>query len=434
MSEIRQLLLRLSSPDGDEAEAAFARLAVLGARAIEPLLDSYSRTPEVGRQRRLRLLERTPDRRAESLLLMVSRQGSSACRRLAVRALGALPSFRGAQEMWKLLDTEEDSRVRREIVSTLAQLAASSLPEMVDPVLDVLFDQRQEPGVRRASLPVLASLPPRAARRLLNRIAETSADPLREEALSILGGNSPETVPALASAMARGSGDTSPGSALRLMRMGLRAVPAILRTLERNAGHPAAARRCAQTLAGMGPEARRSLACRLKADWPPEVLDRALDAVAGLGDRQVLVALKRLAERLGERRADEPDPERAYVLARLQARAHRLIAAAGSRLAIADLKVALAAPGPIPPDLVAALNDIGRADDLVDLLPLHSRNDPWLRACVANVVRRIQAREGWRRTRRAAKALPPELALLLRQILPESRAQRSPRRRAHTGP
>ncbi|MFQ5768814.1 MAG: hypothetical protein ACE5ID_12645, partial [Acidobacteriota bacterium] len=102
MQDIDQLFDRLNSPDGGTAEAALARLTVLGARMVEPLLARYPAAPEAMRPRLLLLLERCPDFRAVPLLRMEILSPSLAIRRQAVRALGRMDRASTAR---LLLDT-----------------------------------------------------------------------------------------------------------------------------------------------------------------------------------------------------------------------------------------------------------------------------------------------------------------------------------------
>ncbi len=414
MTEIDQLLRRLSSPDPVSAEAALARLAVLGLRCIEPLLLLLPAAGDPGRGRMLRLLERLPDERARGLLVAEARSGEPGHRRLAIRALGALGAGRSRRELAALLDEPAEAEVRAELVATLSALAAGGAADLLDPLLDVLFNKGEPPAVRRQVFMALGGLRPRDSRRLLKRLAADPEDPLAEEARQAGEGTPAESLPALAEELARpDSGPGQAGSRLRLTRAGLSAVPSVLRTLQRHGDDPETARRCAGTLGGMDPAARRDLARRLDPDWPPPVLTAALDALAGIPDRRVLAGLARLAAGLGRRWHAEPDPSRAAAIAGLRARAHRLVAAAGSRLAVADLKEALRQEDPPSHDLILALREVGRAEDLADLLPRSRGADPWLRTEIIATAAAIARRTGARRLRQAAATLPGDLAALL---------------------
>jgi hypothetical protein len=427
VTEIEQLLLRLSSPESVTAEAAMARLAILGSRAIEPMLGEYRAADTPARLRMLCLLERAADSRALGLLVQEARHGSPPCRRLAVRALGSFRHIAARTALTAMFRCEGDRDVRTEIAASLARLAAGEAPELLDPVLGILFDISEPTAVRRTAFAALAGLRAADLRRVLLRLEHTPGDPLAAEARSILQRGGPEALPSLASALVGSRDSRFPGSSLRLMQMGLRAVPSVLRTLERHGSDPETARRCVWTLGGMGPEALRQLAERLDASWPIPLLADALEAFQGVSDRRALGSLKELARRLGERSKREPDPEEARSAEALRARVHRLIAGAGSRLAIADLKEALRHDRPPSPDLVLALGEIGRAEDLQDLLVAHAEAEAGTQEEIGRAVGRICRRAGKRRIRRVASRLSQERAKLLRHL--ESGGHERPGRR-----
>ncbi|MCZ6746964.1 MAG: HEAT repeat domain-containing protein, partial [Acidobacteria bacterium] len=130
MTQIDELLIRLSSADLAGAEGALARLAIEGARAIEPLLAAFPGAPDSARARMLRLLERVPDVRVMPLLKSTAADGPDDLRRLAVRALGAQPAHRSRAALMETLPGEHDIDVRAEIVALLARLAGGETPEI----------------------------------------------------------------------------------------------------------------------------------------------------------------------------------------------------------------------------------------------------------------------------------------------------------------
>jgi len=417
MTGIPSLLDRLALPDSTAAEGALARLLILGPRIVEPLLERYAATPEPGRHRMLRLLERTPDPRAGALLAAELSIGSPATRRLAVRALGALGTRRALTDLRRALHSEREPEIRAELVAALAEAATSGAAELFDPLLDLLFDRAEVPEARRAAIGVLAGLPRRDARRLLLRLAETRDDPLAPEARGVLQGSVHEAAPELLATGTAARDGSAAAPPLRLAASGIAALPAVLRTLERHADDPEVGRRCAWTLGHMDAAARRSLAGRLDPAWPAAVLDRALDALGGVRDRRALIDLSRLAEELRARTRREPDPDAAASLRRLRARAHRLIAEGGSRIGVGDLKDALAEEGAVPPDLVVALGLVGVPEDLPELLALHARSDAWAQGEIEAALRRLVEREGARRCRRAARSLSRSHAVLLHRLV-----------------
>jgi hypothetical protein len=146
-------------------------------------------------------------------------------------------------------------------------------------------------------------------------------------------------------------------------------------------------------------------------------MDGVLDTFRDDPDLSTLGALATLARGLAERTQREPDPDLSQQLSARRARIHRLIAQNGSRLAIADLKEALRAEEAPPHDLILALTDIGRAEDLADLLGVHERSDAWLRDEIEQAARTIIARVRPRHLRKLLETLPTAQAEILRPLL-----------------
>jgi hypothetical protein len=147
------------------------------------------------------------------------------------------------------------------------------------------------------------------------------------------------------------------------------------------------------------------------------VLDGVLDTFRGDSDLSTLGALADLTRGLAARIRREPDPDLSQQLSARHARVHRLIAQGGSRLGIADLKDALRDAEAPPHDLVLTLAEIGRAEDLADLLGVHQRADAWLRGEIEQAARAIIGRSRPRRMRKLLNTLPATQAEILRPLL-----------------
>jgi hypothetical protein len=404
LTQIDELLLRLSSSDLDGAEGALARLAIEGARTVEPLLAAYPEAADGARGRMLRLLERVPDPRAMALLETTAENGPDGLRRLAIRALGAQPASRSSKVLARILTGEQSPLVRAEIVGLLARMSTDEIPEVFDPVLGILLDPGENGEVRRAALTALAGLRPRQAQQILSRLAEEEGSSLAADVRDLLKIPYADPLDGLTALMTEPPSDaekvgvTTPP--MRLMN-----IPHVLSTLETHGDDPETAHRCVRALDTLSPEARRQLAGRLDPTWPVQVLDGVLDTLRGVKDRSVLGAIADLARGLGHRMNSEPDPVRRQQLAARRSRAHLLIAGGDSRLAVADLKEALRESDPLPHDLVRALAVIGQADDLADLLSRHDEADEWMRKEILLATGQILARERPRRLRRAVTAL-----------------------------
>jgi hypothetical protein len=416
VTQIDELLIRLASADLDGAEGALARLAIEGARTIEPLLAAYSSTSDGARGRMLRLLERVPDPRSMTLLETTASQGPEGLRRLAVRALGAQPASRSSRVLTGILPGEQSTPVRAEIVGLLARMSTGEVPEVLDPVLDILFDPAEPGEVRRAALTALAGLRDRQALQILQRLAEQSGSRLSNDVRELLKTPHGDPLRGLTSLMAEPP-SSAENMAVTTPPMRLMNIPHVLSTLETHGDDPETANRCVRALDTLSPEARRDLAARLDPSWPLPVMDGVLDTLRGVRDRPVLSSVADLARGLAARIRSEPDPDRRQHLEARRARAHRLIAGGGSRLAVADLKEAFREADPLPHDLVRALATIGQADDLSDLLVRHDDADPWMQKEILQAAGEILAREPPRRLRRAVAALPARHGEIIRSLI-----------------
>ena len=134
-AEIRQLIEALAEQDDVARESAIARLAVIGTRAVEPLLASFPSAPMPARAGMLRALEALADPRALPLaraaLADVSPEGSDA----AHAAVGVLRAFL----------TSDDAAVARDALDALVATA---------------LDRAHATAARIAAFDALRALPP----------------------------------------------------------------------------------------------------------------------------------------------------------------------------------------------------------------------------------------------------------------------------------
>jgi hypothetical protein len=114
---------------------------------------------------------------------------------------------------------------------------------------------------------------------------------------------------------------------------------------------------------------------------------------------------------------------------RVRAKAHFELARIGSRVAIQDLQSILADTGRrIPLEAFAAVERIGKKDEIPLLLRAYTREDPFTRGRIAVVVRAILKRERIRRNSVALRSLPAELRRALESILARSARRTAARR------
>jgi hypothetical protein len=185
-SEVRTFIDSLDADDEIRREAAIARLAIIGKRAVGRLITEYNAAAASPRKRTaiLRVLEATADARA----LGVARQALAGTAELAIAATGVLQA---------LLDSVVDGT------------AAEALDALVTAALDPDVERR----VRLAALDALQSMPEEVRTRVAAAVAEDPDPLVRSRAVAGQGatadaiwqdaieGRLPDTAAALRDAM-----------------------------------------------------------------------------------------------------------------------------------------------------------------------------------------------------------------------------------------
>ncbi len=301
--EVQRLVDDLGSRRTAARDAAVARLTVVGARAVDRLIQlvTSDETP-TARIGALRALEGIADPRAIDCVLAASRSSDAAVAAAAVAAAGTfLESARGA--------------------------------EVVDCLTAQAMDTARDESVRLAALHVLLQLKRSTIAPLLQALQTDAHAAIRAAAL-----------------------------------------------LRSEIGDGEAIERAAEAL--------------------PDDADVLLRAVDGAGAAAAPGVLLRLIERLREREADEEPAARAP-WTRVRGRVHLVLAQAGSRVALYDLRESIAGTtSPLPLDFLSALSEIGDTSCLEPIADACGRplaaggRDEWWHAHLVDAFRAIAARDG----------------------------------------
>ncbi len=145
-AEIRALVTALGGADDVHREAAIARLAVIGSRSVDRLIEAYGGTPD--RRTRLailRALEAIADRRAAPLARLAVQESGD----LGVAALGVLRAL-------------------------LTSRQGSTASESLDTLVAVALDAQHERRVRLAALEALQDVPDDVRTRVAHAMEATS--------------------------------------------------------------------------------------------------------------------------------------------------------------------------------------------------------------------------------------------------------------------
>jgi HEAT repeat protein len=380
---IQDLLCRLSSASGKERDSAVARLTLVGARAVEPLIAFLPTAAPSARRAALEVLDRLGDGRALPAILARVHDAEETVALRALELAGSHPDPRALPALAEVLEGAGSPARRREAAKGLARLQASGLVDALDPLVRRLVDETEEEPLRLAILDALAALePPLAAstlRPLLRRLRRSAGPVLAARAVSLaraLDGGPPaiDTVDELLGRL-----PASPLASSEAERIGRALSQARVAPLERL--HEA-----------------------LDAAREPNAVRVLASALADTGQPASISVLHRALGRLGPIRpqAGSPDDE-----SRLHARLdlHRALAALGSRIALFDLRDSIEAR---PRTLMAALLGVAaRIGDgsLVPSLARAASEDPTLLRPCADAFAAIARRTKLRRTSAALRAV-----------------------------
>lgn len=407
---LHELLARLDAPQARARDAAAARLRLLGAVAVRPLLEWLRTASPEGRRSAIAVLEALEgDETARHglLSLCADLDASVAARALEAALERSRDSPRAAAECTVTLtlvaqDGDADTGLRVSALAGLLRLLRAGVDEALEPLLVTLLDEGLDDALRLAAAPVLAELKPVERKPLLLRLLRARSPALR------------------AMAGARDSAAPSPARAAPARPAGAPRAPARARSAAPNVQPPTGADLddALSALERLGAAAIPSLVETLRQAGGLEDAhaERAAAALARVGAPAV-PALQRALDDLGRVR----DPAAAAAVAAAKAVLHLALLRLDSRIALYDLREMLAARPPRAlPRLLAAAAGLGDASVAVELARLVAAA-PELRADCAPAFAAIVAREKLTRRHRAWKALDAGARAALDTLWPAGR-------------
>jgi HEAT repeat protein len=433
-TEIPELVQRLGSRDLDRVDAARARLSIIGARAVEALVEALEGDNNRIRAHAMPLLALIRDPRGREPLAAMLLDEEPRLRELAARCLARFPSPESVAALERFLNREKRPEVRMMGVRALVELYASGLEPAVRRVVEILFDTDEDERVRIAALALLPHLKASERRGLIRRLKQDRCTEVVRRATELEATDdpgAPADAASLRNQLAGLAAEDYPvwnEAVHRLAAAGATAVHPLVQEMQRRAHDPEYCTRAGMVLKAMGPRRARGLAEALDEMEEPLPLQVLVEVVGALGEKALIYRLKDLLERLARRTAPEAadgfDP-----LQRVRAKAHLELARIGSRVSIQDLREALADPGRrVELEMLAAVEIIGKKDELPDLLRAWCREDRFMRERIASVVRTIMKRERIRRNNPLFQTLGNDLRRALEAILPAPALRTAPRR------
>ena len=433
-TEVPELVRRLGSRQPKQVDRARARLSIIGSHSVVALVEALEGDNNRVRSHAMPLLALIQDPRGREPLVAMLLDRDPRMRQIAARCLARFSSLDAVAALERLLKRDKVRDVRVSAVHGLLELYEAGQDAAIRRILEVLLDAKEDPRIRLASMALLPLLRPTARRGLLRRLRQDGVEEIARRAEEI---TEEDDAPAPRD---RSRIDTlirelaSPDYAVwnealhRLAAAGPAVSEAIVAEMRRRAGDPEYCTRAGMALKALGPRRVRGLADALDVVDEPLPLQILVEVAGTIGEKPLIYRLKSVIERVAPR-PDTAGTSRFDTMQRVRAKAHFELARIGSRVAIQDLQSMLAdSDRRLPLEALAAVEQIGKKDEIPLLLRAYLREDPFTRGRIAGVVRTILKRERIRRNSVALRSLPAELRRALEGILGRS-ARRSARGR-----
>ena len=436
-TEIPELVKRLGSSRQNLVDAARARLSIIGARAVEALIEANEGDNNRIRAHAMPLLALIQDPRGREPLMAMLLDRDARMREIAARCLARFPSTDSAAALERLLDKESMREVRVAVVHALVEQYASGHERAIRRVLAILLDGTEDSRLRLAAFALLPMLRSAHRRGILRRLKQDPVPEIAERASTLDEAGEPQASRETASLKGLVRDLASEDYAVwneavhRLASRGAASVEVLIAEMERRAHDPEYCTRAGMALKALGPRRARALGDALDRVEEPLPLQVLVDVTGALGDKSLIYRLKDLIDRMAQREAVPAQSNGFDPMQRVRAKAHLELARVGSRVAIQDLRQALANPDQrLEIEILAAVELIGKRDEISDLLRAYAREDRFMRDRIASVVRTIMRRERIRRNSAVRQALGPEQKRTLEAILTPvgSRPSKSTRR------
>ena len=430
------LVSHLGSRSRGRVDSARARLSIIGARAVEPMIEALEGTNNRVRARVMPLLATVGDPRGREPLIAMLLDRNARMRLIAARCLARFPAPDVVAALERSLEKERRTDVRIAAVHGLVEQYAGGQDVAIRRLLDVLLDTDENCEVRVAAFSLLRALRLSQRRSVVRRLCVDRSETIRQHALRFEEDSAPQTEPSLQQMQGwldrLGDDDYAVWneSVQHLTACGEDVVEPLVDTMRVHAEDPEYCTRAGIVLKSLGPRRGRALGKTLERVVEPLPLQTLIEVIGALGEKSLIYRLKDLIDRLAEQPRGETgfDP-----CLRVRAKAHVELSRIGSRVAIADLREALnRADGRTDFDMLSAVSKIGKRDELPLLLRAWVREDEFTRRHIAAAVRSIMKRERIRRNARILQTLKPEERSALLQILPPA-AARARRDKARSG-
>ena len=438
-NEVSELVQRLGSRSTTRVDAARARLTIIGSRSVESLIEALEGDNNTIRKRVMPLLALIQDPRGREPLIAMLLDRNARLRAIAAQSLSRFPSPEAMAALSRTLNKERSESVRAAAVQSLAEHYAAGQEAALRPVLERLMDSREEPGIRLAAFGLLPVLHASQRRSILSGLREDTSSEIRAKVAWVDAGGERGSQPTegevrqLLTDLVSQDYVVWNAAVERLGACGASVLPPLIDGMHRRAHDPEYCTRAGMVLKALGPRRCRNLADALDSIEEPLPLGVLIDVIGALGHKPLIYRLKTLLDRLAELPLGSTEANGFDMMQRARAKAHLELARIGSRVAIRDLRVMIAdADRRLELEALAAVELIGKPDEILPLLRAYVREDRFTKDRIASVVRAIMRRERIRRNNRIFLSLTRAQRLAFKAILPATRERRArgPRLRA----
>ena len=423
-NEVPELIRRLGSRKPTCADAARARLSIIGPRAVEDLIEALEGDNHRVRARVMPLLALIQDSRGRGPLIAMLLDRSSRLREIAARCLGRFPAPESVAALNRVLGKDRSEKVKMAAVQSLVEQYAAGREPAICKVLDVLTDSGASTGIRLAALSLLPKLRPSARRSMLDRLKRDVDDDVRREAVKVeqnaeTGKEPPAEIDSAIAALASDDYSVWNEAVSHLAAHGSAAIRSLLTEMQSRAHDPEYCKRAGIALKAMGLRRAGALADALGEIEEPLPLQVLVEVIGALGEKSLIYKLKDLIDRLARRPTHPADVNGWDPMQRVRAKAHLELARIGSRVAIQDLGDALGdSERRVELEMLAAVELIGKRDEIGVLLRAYGREDDFVKERITEVVHVIRKRERIRRNSRIFRTLSDEQLRALDEIMP----------------
>ena len=400
-------------------------MSIIGSHSVEALVEALEGDNNRVRTHAMPLLAVIQDPRGRGPLVAMLLDQDPRMREIAVRCLARFPSLDAVAAIERLIKRERVRDVRVAAVHALLELYEAGQDAAIRRILELLLDPKEDPRIRSASMALLPLLRPAARRGLFLRLRQDAVEEIARKAAEIADEDEPaaprdkSTIDSLVRELASREYTVWNEALHRLASGGPSAFEAVVAEMRRRSGDPEYCTRAGMALRAFGSRRVRGLAEALDTVDEPLPLQVLVEVAGTIGEKPLIYRLKSVIERVAPR--SDAGSGRFDTMQRVRAKAHHELARIGSRVAIADLQTILAdTERRLPLEALAAVELIGKRDEIVLLLRAYLREDSFMRGRIAAVVRTILKRERIRRNSVVLRALPPELRRIFDGILARS--------------